>query len=75
MAARLRALLSEAALLLTFFLLLSVDVAIIEHMDSDEVGHFVVHLFALAELESEVLIFLSVARLSVLLQIIHNQIG
>jgi hypothetical protein len=38
--------------------LLSIEIAIVEHMNADEVGHFVIHFFTFAKLESKVLVFL-----------------
>ena len=36
--------------------LLSINVPIVEHVDSNKISHFVVHLFPLAQLEGEVLV-------------------
>ena len=64
MAASFWALVSQATLLVCFFFIVSVQLAIIQHVDSDEVGHFIVHFFAFTQLKCQVfIIFIFVAAL------------
>ena len=68
-----RALVSEAPFLISFVLrLLSVQVAVIEHVDAYKVGHLVVHLFPFAKLKGQILVFFIFLRLlGVLFQILE----
>lgn len=58
MAAGLRALIIEATLLVLLVRVVAFGVAVVQHVDADEVGHLVVHLLAFTQLKSEVLVFL-----------------
>jgi len=52
-------LVSQAAILIGLICwLLSIEIAVVEHMDAYKVGHFVIHFFTFAKLEGEVLVFL-----------------
>lgn len=45
----LRALVCQTTILVGFLLwFLAIKVSVVEHVDTDKVGHFIVHLFALA---------------------------
>jgi len=56
MRACLRALEVQPALLVFVLWLLPVDVAVIEHVDSNKISHLRVHLLSLAQLEGQILI-------------------
>lgn len=61
-AARLGALVVETSFLVAFVSFLSISEPIVEHVDSDEVSHFGVHFFSLAQLEGEVLILVVLVK-------------
>lgn len=47
--ASLRTLVSEAAILIGLVCwFLPIEIAVVEHVDADEVGHFVIHFFTFA---------------------------
>ena len=72
-----RALIGEPTLLLVFILrLLPFNIAVIKHVNTDEVRHLVIHFFSLAKLERQVFILFVLLRiLTILSKIILNQLG
>jgi len=57
-AASLWALVSQPTFSIFGLLFFSINVSVIEHMDANEVGHGIVHLFSLTELKCKVFIIL-----------------
>lgn len=74
--ASLLALVVQATVLIVLRAFLAVEVPIIEHVDLDEIHHFVVHNFALAYLKRQVLVILVVLRgLRVFANVVEDQLG
>ena len=65
----------ETAFLIGLRVLLALQVAVVEHVDANEVRHLVVHHLALAKLEGEILIILVFLRsLRILPDVIQNEL-
>ena len=71
------ALVVEAALLVVVLgSLVALEVAVVEHVDLNKVNHLIIHDFALANLESQVLVVLVVLRrLRIFANIVKNELG
>lgn len=69
-----RALIGEPTLLLVFILrLLPFNIAVIKHVNTDEVRHLIIHFFSLAKLERQIFILFVLLRiLTILSKIILN---